>query len=151
MDQFDTSRPGAIPHAGTFNNNVATMAAGCVVLGELFTADTAEAHTARGERFRADVADVLARHPLPVTVTGYGSMLALHAGKPELQELLFLGLYLRGIYTAPRGMVNLSLPLADEQLQAALAALDDTIAELVPSLTTSPIDERPVGQSSPSQ
>ena len=117
MDQFDTSRPGAIPHAGTFNNNVATMAAGCVVLGELYTAEVAEAHTARGDRFRRDVAAVLERHPLPVTVTGYGSMLALHAESAELQELLFLGLYLRGIYTAPRGMVNLSLPLRDEQLR----------------------------------
>ena len=66
LDQFDGSQPGSIPHAGTFNNNVATMAAGCVVLGELYTADTAEAHTARGERFRADVADVIGRHRLPV-------------------------------------------------------------------------------------
>jgi glutamate-1-semialdehyde 2,1-aminomutase len=137
LDQFDTTKPGAIPHAGTFNNNVATMSAGCVVLGELYTAETAEAHTARGERFRADVAEVLGRHPLPITVTGYGSMLALHSPDADLQEVLFLGLYLRGIYTAPRGMINLSLPLTDDQLAAALAALDDTLAEL--------------GQSSPSQ
>jgi glutamate-1-semialdehyde 2,1-aminomutase len=130
LDQFDTSRPGAIPHAGTFNNNVATMAAGCVVLGELYTADVAEAHTARGDRFRQRVAEVLARHSLPVTVTGYGSMLTLHADTAELQELLFLGLYLRGIYTAPRGMINLSLPLIDEQLATALSALDETVSAL---------------------
>jgi len=143
LDQFDTSRPGSIPHAGTFNNNVATMAAGCVVLGELYTADTAEAHTARGERFRANVAQVLGRHRVPVSVSGYGSMLALHAlvappvdgaesarRDTALQELLFLGLYLRGIYTAPRGMANLSLPLTDAQLDEALAALDDTLADL---------------------
>jgi glutamate-1-semialdehyde 2,1-aminomutase len=133
LDQFDTTRPGAIPHAGTFNNNVATMAAGCVALGQLYTPDTAEAHTARGERFRADVSEVLDRHPATVTVTGYGSMLALHGDSPELQELIFLGLYLRGIYTAPRGMINLSLPLTDEQLASALAALDDTLAELAHS------------------
>ena len=130
MDQFDSSRPDAIPHAGTFNNNVATMAAGCVVLRELFPPEVAEAHTARGERFRAEVAKVLGRHPLGVGVTGYGSMLAFHAGDPALQELLFLGLYRRGIYTAPRGMVNLSLPLTDDQLAAALSALDATLAEL---------------------
>ena len=113
LDQFDSSRPGSIPHAGTFNNNVATMAAGCVALGELYTADTAEVHTARGERFRASVAEVIGRHRLPVSVSGYGSMLALHAlpaapvdgaqsaqRDTALQELLFLGLYLRGIYTA---------------------------------------------------
>jgi hypothetical protein len=55
------------------------------VLGALFTADTAEAHTARGERLRTDAAGVEARHPLPVT--GYGSMRAL-GDSPELQELL---------------------------------------------------------------
>jgi glutamate-1-semialdehyde 2,1-aminomutase len=130
LDQFDTHRPNAVPAGGTFNNNVATMAAGCVVLRELYTAEIAEAHTAHGDRFRAEAADLLGRHPLPVTVTGYGSMLALHADTPELQELLFLGLYLRGIYTAPRGMVNLSLPLTDAQLDEALAALGDTLADL---------------------
>jgi glutamate-1-semialdehyde 2,1-aminomutase len=130
MDQFDSSRPGAIPHAGTFNNNVATMTAGCVVLRELFPPEVAEAHTERGDRFRAEVAKVVARHPLGVGVTGYGSMLAFHAGDSALQELLFLGLYRRGIYTAPRGMVNLSLPLTDDQLAAALSALDATLAEL---------------------
>ena len=130
MDQFDSSRPGAIPHAGTFNNNVATMTAGCVVLRELFPPEVAEAHTARGERFRSEVAKVLERHPIGVGITGYGSMLALHAGDPALQELLFLGLYRRGIYTAPRGMVNLSLPLTDDQLTAALSALDATLGAL---------------------
>ena len=130
LDRFDTHRSGAVPAGGTFNNNVATMAAGCVTVGELYTAETAEAHTARGERFRADVSAVLERHALPVTVTGYGSMMALHAETQELHELLFLGLYTRGIYMAPRGMINLSLPLTDEQLATALAALDDTLAEL---------------------
>jgi glutamate-1-semialdehyde 2,1-aminomutase len=143
LDQFDTARPDAIPHAGTFNNNVATMTAGCVVLAELYTADAAEAHTARGERFRAEVNEVIARHRVPVSVSGFGSMLAVHAlpaapadgaesarRDPALQELLFLGLYERGIYMAPRGMLNLSLSLTDTQLDAALAALDDTLAEL---------------------
>ena len=119
------------------------MAAGCVVLGELYTADAAEAHTTRGERFRADVAEVVGRHRLPVSVSGYGSMLALHAlpatpsdgvesarRDPALQEFLFLGLYERGIYTAPRGMVNLSLPVTDVQLESGLAALDDLLSEL---------------------
>jgi glutamate-1-semialdehyde 2,1-aminomutase len=143
LDQFDTARPNSIPHAGTFNNNVATMAAGCVVLAELYTADVADAHTARGEGFRADVGELVGRYRLPVSVSGYGSMLTLHAlpvppvdgagsGRrdPALQELLFLGLYERGIYTAPRGMVNLSLPVTDAQLEAALSALDDVLSEL---------------------
>ena len=147
LDQFDTTRPGFISHAGTFNNNVATMAAGCVVLGEVFTADVAEAHTARGDRFRADVSDVLAGRLLPVSVCGYGSSMTIHAlatpptnaaeaarRDAALQELIFLGLYRRGIYTAPRGMINLSRAVTDAQLTTALAALDDTLSELASRL-----------------
>ena len=147
LDQFDTTRPGFISHAGTFNNNVATMAAGCVVLGEVFTADVAEAHTARGDRFRADVSDILAGRLLPVSVCGYGSSMTIHAlAQPPtnaaeaarrdaaLQELIFLGLYRRGIYTAPRGMINLSRAVTDAQLTTALAALDDTLSELASRL-----------------
>jgi len=143
LDRFDTTRPGFISHAGTFNNNVATMAAGCVVLGEVFTADVAEAHTARGDTFRADLADVLAGHSLPVSVGGYGSSMTIHAlatpptngaeaarRDADLQELIFLGLYRRGVYTAPRGMINLSLAVTDAQLTTALDALDDTLSEL---------------------
>ena len=144
---FGGPGPPRISHAGTFNNNVATMAAGCVVLGEVFTADVAHAHTARGDDLRAAVAAVLDRHDLPVSVCGYGSTMTLHAratpptnaaeaalGDPALQELLFLGLYQRGVYTAARGMVNLSLPVTDEQLAFALEALDDTLADLAERL-----------------
>ncbi|MCU1396726.1 MAG: aminotransferase class III-fold pyridoxal phosphate-dependent enzyme [Ilumatobacteraceae bacterium] len=148
LDQFDDERPvtGArrvISHAGTFNNNIATMAAGEIVLGEAFTSDVAVAHTARGEEFRGHVERVLARHALPVSVSGFGSMMSLHAtatppSTPEgaaardevLQELLFLGLYQRGIYTAARGMINLSLAVTDDQLSTALDALDDCLTEL---------------------
>jgi glutamate-1-semialdehyde 2,1-aminomutase len=86
---------------------------------------------------------VIAQHPLPVSVSGYGSMMALHAlssppadgdaaplRDPALQKLIFLGLYRRGIYTAPRGMINLSLPLTDAQLNTALVALDETLTDL---------------------
>ena len=144
LDQFDTSpeanRDRTISHAGTFNNNISSMSAGCVVLGEVFTADVAVAHTARGEEFRKSVASVLARHKLPVSISGFGSMMSLHAlalapqtandvanRDSKLQELLFFGLLERGVYIAARGMMNLSLPLTDDQLAKVLDALDDTL------------------------
>ena len=52
MAVFDGHRPGTLPHAGTFNNNVWSMAAGCVAMGEIFDAATAEALYARGEALR---------------------------------------------------------------------------------------------------
>lgn len=147
LDQFDTSpeanRTKIVAHAGTFNNNISSMTAGCVVLGEVFTADVAVAHTARGEEFRKSVAAVLARHELPVSVSGFGSMMSLHAlNKPPrtandvahrdntLQELLFFELLERGVYTATRGMMNLSLPLTDDHLAKVLDAIDDTVTSL---------------------
>jgi glutamate-1-semialdehyde 2,1-aminomutase len=146
MDQYDTgdpSRTRVIGHAGTFNNNVATMTAGTVVLGQVFTADVAEQHTARGEDFRADVARVLARHDVPMSVAGFGSMMSLHARRqspttpeeamdrdPALQELVYLGLLGRGVYTAARGMVNVGLAHTDDQLAVALDALDDCLTAL---------------------
>jgi glutamate-1-semialdehyde 2,1-aminomutase len=145
LDLFDTGsgRSTVISHAGTFNNNIATMTAGGVVLGEVFTADVATAHTARGDDFRKAVAAVVARHRLPLSVTGYGSMLSLHAvPQPptsmaeadardlELHELVFFGLLARGVYTAPRGMITVGLAHSDDQFAAALEALDDCLAEI---------------------
>jgi glutamate-1-semialdehyde aminotransferase len=45
----------------------------------------------------------------------------------ELQELMFLGLLERGVYSAARGMMNLSLTLTDDQLATVLDALEDTL------------------------
>ena len=143
LDHFDASKADSIPHAGTFNNNIATMSAGCVVLSELFTSDTAISLTARGEDLRARIDDVLHQHKLPLTVTGFGSMNAVHAlphrpqngtdlleRDPVLQEALFLALLQRGVYTAPRGSLNLGLAVTDWDLDHYLNALDTSLAEL---------------------
>ena len=147
LDQFDTSpesgRASPIAHGGTFNNNLSTMTAGCAVLGDVFTADVAEAHTKRGDEFRQAVASVIAKHDAPVSVSGFGSMMSLHAlaspprkpsdlatRDPELQELLFFGLMQRGVYIATRGMMNLGLAHTDDQMAATLDALSDVLASV---------------------
>ncbi len=86
----------------------------CRVLAELFTSDAAITLTARGEELRGRIDDVLHQHKLPLTITGFGSMNAIHAleRRPQngrtcstatrlLQEALFLALLRRGVYTAP--------------------------------------------------
>jgi len=143
LDNFDATKPDSIPHAGTFNNNIATMSAGCVVLGELFTSDTAITLTARGEELHTRIDDVLHQHKLPLTITGFGSMNAVHALErpplngadllerdPVLQEALFLALLQRGVYTAPRGSINLGLAITEWDLDHYLNALDESLAEL---------------------
>ncbi|MBU3688698.1 MAG: aspartate aminotransferase family protein [Acidimicrobiales bacterium mtb01] len=149
LDVFDTSpesaRTNVVSHAGTFNNNIASMTAGCTVLGEVFTADVASSHTARGDEFRSQVAEVLARHRAPLSVSGFGSMMSLHGIRPtptvpgdvagrdnELNEIVYLGLLQRGVYTAARGMVNLGLAHTDDHMVALLDRLDDLLDELDP-------------------
>ena len=147
LDLYDSSPEGGrgsfISHAGTFNNNVATMTAGGIVLGEVFTAEVAERHTERGNEFRALVAGLLAKHQAPVSVSGFGSMMSLHGLRTApttpveamerdnaLNELLFLGLLERGVYIATRGMMNVGLAHTDAQLETALERLDDLLDEL---------------------
>jgi glutamate-1-semialdehyde aminotransferase len=47
-----------------------------------------------------------------------------------MQELLYLGLLERGIYSASRGMMNLNLTHTDDQLAEVLVALTDTLDSL---------------------
>jgi glutamate-1-semialdehyde 2,1-aminomutase len=136
MDLFDPARPDSLGHAGTFNNNVASMVAGLAGLTQLFTAEVAEQHTARGDRLRADLDAVFRETGAPMCVTGVGSLLNVHATtvdvrRPEdlatadsrLLELLFLGLLEEGYYVAPRGYLALSLAVTDEQLAGFVDAV----------------------------
>lgn len=120
-----------VPHAGTFNNNIASMTAGAMVLGNVYTPEVAEAHTARGDDFRAQLSMVLAWQSLPVSITGFGSMMSLHTPTPDLLEQIYLGLIERGVYIAHRGMINVGLAHTDDQLAAASDALGHTLASLV--------------------
>ena len=53
MAQFDPRRANALSHAGTFNNNVLTMAAGHAGLSEVLTAEVVQPLNTRGEQLRA--------------------------------------------------------------------------------------------------
>ncbi|HXS65062.1 MAG TPA: aminotransferase class III-fold pyridoxal phosphate-dependent enzyme [Streptosporangiaceae bacterium] len=138
MELFDPTRPGALPHAGTFNNNVLTMAAGHAGLTQVYTPEVARRHTARGERLRETLTARFAAAGAPFQATGVGSLLAIHptaspirsiadlaGGDPRLLELLFLDLLDRGYYMAGRGYLALSLVLTQDQLDGFTAAIDD--------------------------
>jgi glutamate-1-semialdehyde 2,1-aminomutase len=133
MERYDPRRPDAIPHAGTFNNNVLTMAAGHAGLTRIFTPNAAEALFARGESLRARLNEV--SHGL-MQWTGIGSMACVHfqAGAIErpmpasstendLRELFFFDMLARGFYIARRGMVALSLEVTDTDLDRFVAAV----------------------------
>lgn len=52
MAHYDPRRPDAWAHAGTFNNNVLTMAAGVAGLTKLYTPEAADRLNRRGDALR---------------------------------------------------------------------------------------------------
>lgn len=129
LDLFDPRRPDAIAHAGTFQNNVLTMAAGTVALEDIYTPDAATALTERGDNLRLRLNRIAASVGAAVQATGTGSLMNVHpTNKPVMRysdladiddrrrELLFLDLLDEGYYVAPRGFIALSLALTDADL-----------------------------------
>ena len=126
MDRFDPRRPDALPHAGTFNNNVLTMAAGLTGLRDIYTPEVAERHNARGDRFRDDLNALAAKHDFPLLATGLGSIVCIHLQRqpvrraadtahsdPRARALFHLEMHAAGYYMARRGFISLSLPLEE--------------------------------------
>lgn len=137
MSRYDPGRSGALQHAGTFNNNVLSMAAGATGLREVYTAAAAEKLSARGDRLRADLNRVFGDAGVAVQVTGCGSVMSFHAtdvtircwsdlavANKSLEALLFHHLLENGIWLAARGMMSLSLPLADDNYAQLVAAVE---------------------------
>ena len=138
MQRYDPSQPGHRSHAGTFNNNVLTMAAAVTGLREIYTAERATALNESGNRLRARLNESLSRHGIAGQVTGYGSMMMLHLSSAPMNSpvdsgqvsadargLFHLGMIERGYYVARRNMMVLSLPMGDAELDGLVGAADD--------------------------
>jgi glutamate-1-semialdehyde 2,1-aminomutase len=141
MERFDPGRPGGLPHAGTFNNNVLSMAAGYVGLTQVYRPEVAEHHSAKGDKFREQLAETFRNASAPFQATGVGSLLAIHptatpvrspndlvGSDPRLLEVLFLDLLELGYYMAPRGYMALSLALTADQLTGFLRAVEQVLS-----------------------
>ncbi|MFC3126198.1 aspartate aminotransferase family protein [Pseudoroseomonas globiformis] len=136
MSLFD----GKLPHAGTFNNNVLSMAAGSTAMGEIFTPERAEALYRSGEALRHRLNGLAEQADVPMGFTGIGSMMTVQFQRPlpteprlpgpaeeALRELFFFDMLQAGIYLARRGMVALSLPVGATELDRFAAAVAEFI------------------------
>jgi len=141
MQRFDPRRADALGHAGTFNNNVLSMAAGLAGLRELWTPAAIEALNQRGERLRERCNALFRARGLGLQCTGLGSLMTLHAtdrplhsaadlagADPRVKDLLYFALLERGVFMARRGFIALSLPFGDAEVELFVAALDDVLA-----------------------
>jgi glutamate-1-semialdehyde 2,1-aminomutase len=136
MSRFDPSQAGALPHAGTFNNAVPTMAAGAAGLAVYGEAEVARLN-GLGDRLRDRLNAFANERRVELCATGYGSLVGIHLGRgpvrrradvqkrPELQAMLHLHLLERGYSYGRRGFVALSLPLDEHDVDGFAAAVED--------------------------
>jgi glutamate-1-semialdehyde 2,1-aminomutase len=147
MGRFDPARPDSFAHAGTFNNNVLSMAGGLAGLTQVFTPGEAVRINAVGDRLRERLNKIAAQRGAPFQATGIGSLIGLHfrggriyrgadtggdSRAAEIQhamETLFhLEMLNRGYYFARRGYIALSLPTTDADCDGFATAVDDFLA-----------------------
>ncbi len=148
LDRFDPSLPGALPHAGTFNNNVLTMAAGIAALTEVYPAEATRPLSAYGNRLRARLNGLAEAARVPICFSGVGSLLAVHmlttpprtpaeaaAGNATARDLFFFDAVRAGFWLAKRGMMALSLPLTEADADAFADMVREFIETRGPLLT----------------
>jgi glutamate-1-semialdehyde 2,1-aminomutase len=144
MGHYDPEKPGYWPHAGTFNNNVLSMAAGLTGLRDVYTPEAAMALNAKGDRLRDGLTALGNKHDVAFSATGYGSFIGLHFTKeivdrplhlaPEeeahhgkLHKLMHLDFIAAGLFFARRGYMALSLALSDGDIDRFLAQTEEFI------------------------
>lgn len=136
MDMFDPMRPDALPHAGTFNNNVLTMTVGLAGLTEIYTPEVCIAHCAIGEKLKTDLNDMFMRYQAPMQVTGIGTLLNIHMvtgdivraedakGDVRIERLLYHHLLDDGIYIAERGFIALSILVGEKEIARLVGVIE---------------------------
>jgi glutamate-1-semialdehyde 2,1-aminomutase len=145
MAHFNPKLKGALAHAGTFNNNVCSMAAGCAAIGKIYTPQRAADFLDWSEAFRLSLNEMFAAKAVPMYANGMGSMIASHfsreptkrpadisAGCRSLRPLLHMELLLDGVLVCSRGDLFLSLPMDETHLSKVSLALEKFIGRYKP-------------------
>jgi glutamate-1-semialdehyde 2,1-aminomutase len=138
MARFDPQHPEALPHSGTYNNNVLTMAAGVAGLSKVFTPEAAVALNETGEVLRDRLNRLARAAAMPVQIAGVGSIMCVHfhdrplvspadaePSDPAARALFHLDMLERGFYLARRGFISPSLALEPTDYDAFAAAFED--------------------------
>jgi glutamate-1-semialdehyde 2,1-aminomutase len=137
MAAFDATAGGQLGHAGTFNNNVVSMAAGVATLSKVLTPGVLGATNARGDHLRIELNDLFVHHDIPMCATGSGSLMNLHGtagpvrsvedlrtSDDRWKELFFFAALEAGFYIARRGFIALSIEITNDDIDAFVAFAD---------------------------
>ena len=149
MEMYDP-RNGKYKHAGTFNNNVVSMAAGCAGC-KLLDAETINNLNALGKHMKAWSAEALYKHGVSdprhegpshrMWISGIGSILCIHftgENADALHGLFYHHMLKEGIYLAPRGFIALSIEIKRKHGFQFVKALDNFITKYRPLILGTP-------------
>ena len=142
MEIFDPRRSDAIPHAGTFNNNVLTMAAGVAALTRLLDHELLDELNAKGAALRRTLNTIARDHQVCLQFTGTGSLIGMHATRnrignqddlvdsdDRIRELVFLDLIEQGYYIARRGFMALMLTVGEDEISGFVEAFRQIVVD----------------------
>lgn len=148
MELLDPRREPNLPQGGTYNGNPLGMAAGVAALKEL-TPDVYQELNRHGARVKDQLTEVFASHGLPAQVNCAGSLFAIHftdipvtdyrtraTSNGKITHDFFLALVNHGVLMAPRAMGALSTPMAEDDIQEFVDAVDAVVAEQLPRWRT---------------
>ena len=127
--------PGYVTHAGTFNGHLAAAVAGTITLRHLDAAAISRLNDAAAA-LADQIAAGAAAAGVAAEVTRAGSIMNVHLAGPsapgQLADL-HLALLLNGVYTTPRGMINLSTALSPGDLDDIAAAYSTAFTQIRPA------------------
>ncbi|MGU7771662.1 aspartate aminotransferase family protein [Burkholderia sp. MR1-5-21] len=145
MSVFDPSNgKPALPHGGTFSANPISMLAGAAALKLLDDASFARLD-AIGDRVRAGINQAFAKHGVQGKAVGGGSLLKVHfTSRPVVDyrsafplpaeatalNTFNLGLLNRGVLSASYGLMALSTPMTDADIDHIINAATDAIGDV---------------------
>lgn len=135
MSEVDPTKPGSLPHGGTFSGNPVSMAAGATAV-KLYTEGQARRLNRLGDAVREVVNERVS--DAGWEIRGRGSLLrAVPAGAEkvgeETQHRLWWASYERGLLGSPANLLSLSTAM-DEQVAADIA---DRLADAVTAVADS--------------
>jgi glutamate-1-semialdehyde 2,1-aminomutase len=147
MELYNPAHPQSIFHSGTFSGNSVTMAAGLSTL-QLYDQQAVDQLNGLGDRLRQGYRSAFQEVGIRGQITGLGSTFNIHWMKDEpfnakvamkalmaageLPGLFHLEMMNRGIYIAPRGLMALSTPMTEREIDVMIEALNETITLLKP-------------------
>ena len=142
MDTTNPKIPGFIAHSGTFNGNRVGMAAGSASV-RLFDQAALDKLERQSARLQESIEASIAAHGITASVCRAGSLLHVHYVKErpinyagtlspfkDLTRLMHIMLLNKGVFIAPRGSMNLSTVLTDDDISFVSRAFDEVLGDM---------------------